>query len=61
MVPNVKIQTSLYSGGVDRRVKYDIYISGHLNMLLWRSKMWNLTDTNLKKLNLFHHSAIDGS
>ena len=31
--------------------------SALLNPLQWGLKTWNLTDTNLKKLKSFHHSA----
>ena len=47
-----------YSRDVDRRVKYNISVTGPLNLLLWGSETWNLTEANLKKINVFHHSAI---
>ena len=58
----IKIQIGkawvFHSRDIDRRVKYNIYISSPLNMLLWGSKTWNLTKTNMKKLSSFHHCAI---
>ena len=48
----------LHSRDIDQRVKYNIHIMGPLNLLLWGSETWNLTEANLKKLNAFHHSAI---
>jgi len=44
-----KFRQVFHSRNVDRKVKYSIYISGPLNMLLWGSKTWNLTKTNMKK------------
>ena len=53
-----KFRQVFYSRDIDRRVKYIIYISGPLNMLLWGSGTWNLSDTNMEKLNSSYHSAI---
>jgi len=43
---------------VKLRVKYWVYITGPLNVLLWGSKSWNLSDQNQIKLCAFHHPAI---
>jgi hypothetical protein len=43
---------------VDIRVKYQVYIAGSLNALLWGCECWNATEKNLKKLRTFHHSAL---
>ena len=54
----LKFRQVFHSRDIDQKVKYNIYISGPLNLLLWGSETWNLSDTNLRKLNSFHHSAI---
>ena len=54
----LKFRQVFNSRDVDRRVKHNIYVSGPLNMLLWGSNTWNLTDTIMKMLNAFHHSVI---
>ena len=38
--------------------KYWIYMAGPLNILLWGSESWNLSEQNREKLNAFHHTAI---
>jgi hypothetical protein len=43
---------------VDLRAKALLYIGGPLNALLWGAELWSLSKQNLKKLNVFHHSAI---
>ena len=40
------------------RVKYWVYIMGPLNILLWGSESWNLSDQNQVKLCTFHHSTF---
>ena len=46
------------SRDVDRRVKFWIYLTGPINTLLWGSESWNLSQSNLHDLNVFHHAAI---
>jgi len=46
------------SRDVDRRVKFWIYLTGLINTLLWGSESWNLSQSNLNALNVFHHTAI---
>jgi hypothetical protein len=43
---------------VDKRIKYQIYVVGPLNVLLWGCETWNLTRRNLNRLSSFHHGAI---
>ena len=43
---------------VDKRIKSQIYVAGPLNALLWGCESWNLTKSNLRKLTVFHHGAI---
>ena len=43
---------------VSQCVKYWIYLSGPLNMLLWGTESWNISEHNRDKLRAFHHSAI---
>ena len=43
---------------VELRVKYWVYATGPLNILLWGSTSWNLSDQNHIKLCAYHHSAI---
>jgi len=43
---------------IELRVKYWVYIEGPLNILLWGSKSWNLSNQNQIKLHDFHHSSI---
>ena len=43
---------------VNLSIKYWIYMAGPLNILLWGSESWNLSEQNQDKLNAFHHTAI---
>jgi hypothetical protein len=43
---------------VDLRAKVLLYVGGPLNALLWGAESWNLSKTNLNKLNAFHHTAM---
>jgi hypothetical protein len=43
---------------VDKRIKYQIYVAGPLNAVLWGCKTWNLSKQNLSRLSSFHHGAI---
>ncbi len=43
---------------VDLRAKALLYVGGPLNALLWGAESWNLSKTNLNKLNAFHHTAM---
>jgi hypothetical protein len=51
-------ETFLHRKDVDLRAKALLYIGGPLNALIWGAESWNLLKQNLKKLNIFHHSAI---
>jgi hypothetical protein len=43
---------------INLRAKALLYIGGPFNALLWGAESWNLSKTNLKKLNAFHQSAM---
>jgi hypothetical protein len=40
---------------INIRAKALLYVRGPLNALLWGAGSWNLSKTNLNKLNAFHH------
>ena len=38
-----------------------MYIQNHINTLLFGCESWTLTEANLRKLEVYHHKALDES